>query len=578
MFLDTAVIDHALNRRDFNGLTISVFFGQIQMLDRTIVVLECCAVVGIMLHIEIGDRTTVHREAARIAGRPRIGVYKHVTDRAAVDRSQRAVGIGADPQIGTVLQVLVILIPFSVLVASNAAGLHFKGRAAGHVNAADKVRSLAVRDRRTVDGQLTLITENHAALLIAVNCNIFQRDLAGNVENAVGFVITADSKAVGSLDRVLALTVDGDVLCKIERGGQLRVLQQRDGIAVLRGGNSVSQRLIIGTADLGNCVGLAQFLHGAIGRLHIISGDVLGNVSIKFAAGYRCGTAVGCIVMVHNHFLGIAGVLKFAAGNGQFANGIGIATISRGEQYGGSGIQSLERASSDFSLVPVHNDVLGSIREITAIDGQYTKGIVLDRVDAAGKIAALDRQIAIGSYPVAAIADHAGITASVFNGNASVNLHGTVIGNGVPAVSVAAIGRIGTLFDRTLKGAARKGNSTLIINSSFSVRHIIYDTVASDGQRCTIFNNNGVFTRFVRQCLAVQIKRSILTIWNLDSSSCVPRHNIGAIIQRDNAVCCFRQYDPRRRGHFRRRRRAFALRQGSGGQQAERETKRQQNG
>ena len=110
------------------------------------------------------------------------------------------------------------------------------------------------------------------------------------------------------------------------------------------------------------------------------------------------------------------------------------------------------------------------------------------------------------------------------------------------------------------------------------MRHIIYDTVASDGQRCTIFNNNGVFTRFVRQCLAVQIKRSILTIWNLDSSSCVPRHNIGAIIQRDNAVCCFRQYDPRRRGHFRRRRRAFALRQGSGGQQAERETKRQQNG
>ena len=282
--------------------------------------------------------------------------------------------------------------------------------------------------------------------------------------------------------------------------------------------------------------------------------------------------------MVHNHFLGIAGTLEFAAGNGQIANGIGIAIISRGEQYGGSSIQSLERASSDFSLVPVHNDVLGSIREITTIDGQYTKAIVLDRVDAAGKIAALDRQIAIGSYPVAAIADHAGITASVFNGNANVNLHGAVVGNGVPAVSVAAIGRIGTLFGRTLKGAARKGNSTLIINSSFSVRHIIYDTVASDGQPCTIFNNNGVFTRFVRQCLAVQIKRSILTIWNLDSSSCVLRHNIGAIFQRDNAVCCFRQYDPRRRGHFRRRRRAFALRQGSGGQQAEREAKRQQNG
>ena len=268
--------------------------------------------------------------------------------------------------------------------------------------------------------------------------------------------------------------------------------------------------------------------------------------------------------MVHNHFLGIAGVLKFAARNAQLADGIGIATISRGEQYGGSGIQSLERASSDFSLVPVHNDVLGSIREITAID----------RVDAAGKIAALDRQIAIGSY-IAAIADHAGITASVFNGNASVNLHGTVIGNGVPAVSAVAIGRIGTLFRRALKGAAVESYLALVVDSSLSVRHIIYDTVASDGQRCTIFNNNGVFTRFVRQCLAVQIKRSILTIWNLDSSSCVLRHNIGAIFQRDNAVYCRRQRSPRRRGHFRQRRRAFAVRQGGGGQQAEREAKRQ---
>ena len=248
------------------------------MLDRTIVVLECCAVVGIMLHIEIGDRTTVHREAARIAGRPRIGVYKHVTDRAAVDRSQRAVGIGADPQIGTVLQVLVILITFSVLVASNAAGLHFKGRAAGHVNAADKARSLAVRDRRTVDGQLTLITENHAALLIAVNCNIFQRDLAGNVENAVGFVITADSKAVGSLDRVLALTVDGDVLCKIERGGQLRVLQQRNCTTVLHCGNSVSQRLIISIADLGNCIGFTQLLNSAVLVLNVTLCNICRNI------------------------------------------------------------------------------------------------------------------------------------------------------------------------------------------------------------------------------------------------------------------------------------------------------------
>ena len=274
------------------------------MLDRTIVVLECCAVVGIMLHIEIGDRTTVHREAARIAGRPRIGVYKHVTDRAAVDRSQRAVGIGADPQIGTVLQVLVILIPFSVLVASNAAGLHFKGRAAGHVNAADKVRSLAVRDRRTVDGQLTLITENHAALLIAVNCNIFQRDLAGNVENAAGVVIFADNKVVGSLDRVLALTVDGDVLCKIERGGQLRVLQQRDGLAVLDCRDGVRKGIIsaygvpLCVEDFGNPVLILIDLH-AIGAVAVQLRYKAGGAAIfRDRAGERTagdGDLVACV-------------------------------------------------------------------------------------------------------------------------------------------------------------------------------------------------------------------------------------------------------------------------------------------
>ena len=214
--------------------------------------------------------------------------------------------------------------------------------------------------------------------------------------------------------------------------------------------------------------------------------------------------------MVHNHFLGIAGVLKFAAGNGQFANGIVIGTISRGEQYRGSGIQSLERASSDFSLVPVHNDVLGSIREITTIDSEYTKGIVLDRVDAAGKIAAFDRQLAIGSY-IAAIADHAGITASVFNGNASVNLHGAVVGNGVPAISAVAIGRIGTLFLRALKGAAVESYLALVVDSSLSVAGVVHNTSANavtDIQLAAIFNCNGVLARLVRQRFAAQVQHS----------------------------------------------------------------------
>jgi len=179
---------------------------------------------------------------------------------------------------------------------------------------------------------------------------------------------------------------------------------------------------------------------------------------------------------------------------------------------------------------------------------------------------------------IPAVSNSTGETTLVFNSNATVDHHGTEVFHGVPRVAICVIGGCSTSILRTLKGAARKGNSTLIINSSLFVRHIIYDTVASDGQRCTIFNNNGVFTRFVRQCLAVQIKRSILTIWNLDSSSCVLRHNIGAIFQRDNAVYCRRQRSPRRRGHFRQRRRAFAVRQGSGGQQAEREAKHQQNG
>ena len=214
--------------------------------------------------------------------------------------------------------------------------------------------------------------------------------------------------------------------------------------------------------------------------------------------------------MIHNHFLGIAGVLKFAARNAQHADGIGIVTISRGEQYRGSGIQSLERASSDFSLVPVHNDVLGSIREITTIDGQYTKGIILDRVDTAGKIAAPNRQITIGSC-IAAIADHAGITASVFNGNASVNFHGTVVGNGVPAVSAVAIGGIGTLFGRTLKGAAIQGNLAGVDDCALSVAGVVHNTSANavaDTQLAAFFNRNGI-TAFIGQFAVSQIQRNI---------------------------------------------------------------------
>ena len=282
--------------------------------------------------------------------------------------------------------------------------------------------------------------------------------------------------------------------------------------------------------------------------------------------------------MVHNHFLGIAGVLKFAAGNGQFANGIGIATISRGEQYGGSGIQSLERASSDFSLVPVHNDVLGSIREITAIDGQYTKGIVLDRVDAAGKIAALDRQIAIGSY-IAAIADHAGITASVFNGNASVNLHGTVIGNGVPAVSAVAIGRIGTLFRRALKGAAIQGNLAGIDDCALSVAGVVHNTSANavtDIQLAAFFNRNGVAAD-IGDFVAVQIKRNIYASRNVNILSHIFQQFHCIVISRINSLLQRRILRLADLSDIIRLR-AFAVRQGSGGQQAEREAKRQQNG
>ena len=321
-----------------------------------------------------------------------------------------------------------------------------------------------------------------------------------SMRNIINLARSRDSQ-VTIVQNGVILHVGQGLTVQIKRDGLARgnrdilghILQQGDG-SIISCLDSIGEGLVIGITDLGNCVGFAQFLHSAIGRLHIIRGDVLGNIGIKSTAGYRCGTTVGCIVTIHNHFLGIAGVLKFAARNAQLADGIGIGTIRRGEQYRGSGIQSLERASSDFSLVPVHNDILGSIGEITAIDGQYTKGIILDRVDTAGKIAAHDRQIAIGSC-IAAIADHAGITASVFNGNASVNFHGTVVGNGVPTVSAVAIGGIGTLFGRTLKGAAIQGNLAGVDDCALSVAGVVHNTSANtvaDIQLATFFNRNGV--------------------------------------------------------------------------------------
>ena len=73
------------------------------MLNGTVGVFKLCTVTLIMLHIEIGNRTAIHRKATGVAGRIRIGIHKHIADGTAVDRSQCTGGIGTDPQIGTVL-------------------------------------------------------------------------------------------------------------------------------------------------------------------------------------------------------------------------------------------------------------------------------------------------------------------------------------------------------------------------------------------------------------------------------------------------------------------------------------------
>ena len=73
----------------------------------------------------------------------------------------------------------------------------------------------------------------------------------------------------------------------------VNIPQNFHGIAVLRCRDSSGEGLIIGIADLGNCVGLAQGFHGAVLVLDVAIGNVGGNVAGEGATGDRCILIIG---------------------------------------------------------------------------------------------------------------------------------------------------------------------------------------------------------------------------------------------------------------------------------------------
>ena len=73
-------------------------------------------------------------------------------------------------------------------------------------------------------------------------------------------------------------------ICDADSFRHLGIFQQSNSLAILSCRNCTGEGLIIGIADLGNCVGLAQGFHGAVLVLDVAIGNVGGNVAGEGAA------------------------------------------------------------------------------------------------------------------------------------------------------------------------------------------------------------------------------------------------------------------------------------------------------
>ena len=118
---------------------------------------------------------------------------------------------------------------------------------------------------------------------------------------------------------------------------------------------------------------------------------------------------------------------------------------------------------------------------------------------------------------VISILKYAGESTLVLYCCASIYGHNTVVANGVPAVSIIAIGVTGTFFFATGIGTTVDGNSTIVIHCGSTMRNVIHSTRSLNRQGTAQSYRNSVLVRFVGQGITIQVQGNSFVFRNSDA-------------------------------------------------------------
>ena len=174
--------------------------------------------------------------------------------------------------------------------------------------------------------------------------------------------------------------------------------------------------------------------------------------------------------------------------------------------------------------MPVHDNILRSVEKVTAVYDQHTGRVILDRVDTAAERTSVDGQgRSISAFTT--VANHAGVTAIIIHGNTRIDFHLSIIGNGIKAITAICIGRICSLFLRTLKRTTIQHRNTIVYDSTLCVCHIIHRAAAVDDQGRPILNSNGI-AAIIGQRLTVQIEGQVLVNGDIFLGVCNQLHGL----------------------------------------------------
>ena len=103
--------------------------------------------------------------------------------------------------------------------------------------------------------------------------------------------------------------------------------------------------------------------------------------------------------------------------------------------------------------------------------------------------------------------------AILIDGSALINFHGTMVQHRIERI-IAAIIFILAIFLASVISTAIQIACTVVPNSSFSMRNIIYRTCTRNSQCSVFFNGDGIFTLCIGQLMILQIQDNTFILRN----------------------------------------------------------------